>query len=243
MEVDGEIKENKPLYFPGLDWYKDFKLSVIGPKDVKVLQLSMQLGIHNIVVSCVESKDDILYVRKVLGHKGQHIKLIAKLQNKAALENLDDIINVSDGIIIARAYLGLSLELEDVVYIQKYIMKKCNLVSKPVMLSTQIMESMVARILPTRAEVVDISNAVNDGVDSLILSPETAIGKHYELAIETMSHICFESEKHVNYMKRYQETQRLIRLYHKQQGNDFALFPAEETISSCAVKASFDIKA
>lgn len=71
------------------------------------------------------------------------------------------------------------------------------------MLSTQIMESMVLRILPTRAEVVDISNAVNDGVDSLVLSPETAIGMHYELAIETMSHICFEAEKHVNYMKRY----------------------------------------
>lgn len=71
------------------------------------------------------------------------------------------------------------------------------------MLSTQIMESMVSRLLPTRAEVVDISNAVYDGVDSLILSPETAIGVFYEQATETMSHICFEAEKHINYMKRY----------------------------------------
>lgn len=96
-----------------------------------------------IAVSCVESKDDIHYVRKVLGTKGQHIKVLAKLQSQKALENFDSILEASDGIVIARGYLSLSLELEDLVYVQKYIIKKCNTVGKPVLLSTQILESMV----------------------------------------------------------------------------------------------------
>ena len=89
-----------------------------------------------IAVSCIESKEDILYVKKVLGTKGQHIKVLAKLQSKKALDNIDSIIEVSDGIIIARAYLGLSIDLEDVVYVQKYIIKKCNMEAKPVLIST-----------------------------------------------------------------------------------------------------------
>ena len=89
-----------------------------------------------IAVSCVESKDDIFYVRKVLGTKGQHIKILAKLQSQKALENFDSILEESDGIVIARGYLSLSLDLEDVVYVQKYIIKKCNTVGKPVLLST-----------------------------------------------------------------------------------------------------------
>ena len=106
---------------------------------------------------------------------------------------------------IARGYLGLSLDLVDVVYVQKYLIKKCNTVGKPVLLSTQILESMVTKLIPKRSEVVDISNAVYDGIDSLILSPETASGIFYEQATETMSHICLEAEKHVNYLKRYHE--------------------------------------
>lgn len=87
---------------------------------------------------------------------------------------------VSDGIVIARGYLSLSLDMEDVVYVQKYIIKKCNTVGKPVLLSTQILESMVTKLIPSRSEVVDISNSVYDGIDALILSPETASGVFYE---------------------------------------------------------------
>lgn len=106
----------------------------------------------------------------------------------------------------------MSLDLEDVVYVQKYIIKKCNSVGKPVLLSTQILESMVQRLLPSRSEVVDISNAVYDGIDSLILSPETAIGSFYDKATKTMSQICFEAEKHINYLKRYQDQERLLKM-------------------------------
>jgi pyruvate kinase len=101
---------------------------------------------------------------------------------------------VSDGIIIARGYLGLDLKLEDVAYVQKYLIKQCNLAGKPVILSTQIMESMVTRLRPTRAEVSDISNAVYDGIDCCILSSETHTGPFYEEACMTMSKICYEAE-------------------------------------------------
>ena len=131
--------------------------------------------------------------------------------SQKALENFDEIVEAADGIIIARGYLGLSLDLEDIVYVQKYLIKKCNLLGKAVLLSTQIMESMVSRLKPTRSEVVDISNAVYDGIDSLILSPETANGKFYEQATETMAQIIFEAEKNINYKKRYQESERLLK--------------------------------
>ena len=207
VENDGEIKENKPIYVPGLDYQRDLQLSVVGPKDLKILQDSIQLDVHLIAVSYVESKEDILYVRKVLGSKGQHIKVLAKLMSSKALENFDEILEASDGIIIARGCLALSLNLEDLVYVQKYIIKKCNLVGKSVMLLTQIMESMVSHLTPSRAEVADITNAVYDGIDALILSPETAIGPHYEQAIDTMAHICFETEKNIDSVRRYNDSE------------------------------------
>ncbi len=200
-------------------------------------------------MSCVESKEDISYVKKVLGAKGQHIKVLAKLQSKRALENIDAILEVSDGIIIARGYLGLSLDLEDVVYVQKYIIKKCNMIGKPVLLSTQILESMVSNMSPTRAEIVDISNAVYDGIDAFILSPETAIGNYYEQAIDSMSHICFEAERYIDYIKRYLEQGKLLKmhLHTTLEQNPIKtladIWTPEEAIASCAVKASFDARA
>ena len=117
------------------------------------------------------------------------------------------------------------------------------------MLSTQIMESMVSKLIPSRAEVVDISNAVYDGIDALILSPETAIGQFYEQSTDRMEHICFEAEKHINYIKRYQDQQHLLKMHLHQakeahpEKMSHELWSTQETISSCAVKASFDVKA
>jgi len=202
-----------------------------------------------VAVSFVQSKEDISYVKKVLGPKGQHIKVLAKLQTEKSLRNFDEILEVSDGIIIARGYLGIVLaSLEDVVYIQKYIIKKCNLVGKPCILSTQIMESMVSRLMPSRSEVVDISNAVYDGIDALILSPETALGPFFEQATKTMSDICFEAETHINYLKRYIDQENLLKSHWVKPKDPLYdvphnLLSTEETISSCAVKASFDVKA
>ena len=110
------------------------------------------------------------------------------------MQNFDEILDVSDGIIIARGYLGLDLKLEGVTYVQEYLIKKCNIAGKPVILSTQIMESMVKRLRPTRAEVSDISNAVYEGIDCCILSSETHTGPFYDKACGIMSKICYEAE-------------------------------------------------
>lgn len=161
VEFDCELKPHKPLYFPEFDHKQEFDLSVVTTKDIRDIDSGIKLGVDFIAVSYVETKDDILEVRELLSVKGRHIKVIAKIQNRKALQNFDEILAVSDGVIIARGYLGLDLKLEDVAYVQKYLIKQCNLAGKPVILSTQIMESMVNRLRPTRAEVSDISNAVS----------------------------------------------------------------------------------
>jgi pyruvate kinase len=109
---------------------------VVTTKDIRDVHSSIKLGVDFIAVSYVESKADILEVRELLSVKGRHIKVIAKIQNRKALHNFQEILDVSDGIIIARGYLGLDLKLEDVAYVQKYLMKQCNLAGKPVILST-----------------------------------------------------------------------------------------------------------
>jgi pyruvate kinase len=134
---------------------------VVSIKDIKDIHSSIKLGVDFISVSYVESKHDINEVRELLSVKGRQIKIIAKIQNKKALQNFEEILEVSDGIIIARGYLGLDMKMEDLAIVQKYLIQKCNLMGKPIILSTQIMESMVTRLRPTRAEVSDISNAVN----------------------------------------------------------------------------------
>jgi len=136
VEFECLLKPYKPLYFPEFDHKSEFDLSVVTSKDVRDIHSSIKLGVDFISVSYVESKQDILEVKELLSIKGRHIKIIAKIQNRKALENFQEILDVSDGIIIARGYLGLDLMLEDVAYVQKYLIKQCNLAGKPVILST-----------------------------------------------------------------------------------------------------------
>ena len=182
-------------------------MSVVSIKDIKDIHSSIKQGVDFISVSYVENKGDIEEVKDLLSIKGRHIKVIAKIQNKKSLENFDEILEAADGIIIARGYLGLDLRLEDVAFVQKYLIDRCNMVGKPVILSTQIMESMVSRLRPTRAEVSDISNAVYEGIDCCLLSSETAVGPFFLEAIETMSKICYEAEINMKSEKNYHELQ------------------------------------
>ena len=111
--------------------------------------------------------------------KGKHIKVFSKIQTKEALRNFDKILKVSDGIIIARGYLATELKIEEIAFIQKYLTNQCNQVGKPVILSTQVMESMVKRLRPVMSEVQDISKATFDGIDCIQLSAETGVGPNY----------------------------------------------------------------
>lgn len=136
VEFDCELSRLKPFYFPEFDYREEFDLSVVTNKDVRDIDSSIKLGVDFIAVSYVERKQDITEVRELLSVKGRHIKVIAKIQNRKALQNFTEILEASDGIIIARGYLGLDLKLEDVAYVQKYLIKQCNLAGKPVILST-----------------------------------------------------------------------------------------------------------
>ena len=111
------------MYFPEFDYKEEFDLSVVTTKDIRDVHSSIKLGVDFIAVSYVESKADILEVKELLSVKGRHIKVIAKIQNRKALQNFEEILGVADGIIIARGYLGLDLKLEDVAYVQKYLIK------------------------------------------------------------------------------------------------------------------------
>ena len=168
---------------------------IASSKDVNDIHSSIKLGVDYFAVNNVETREDILEIKEgLLSVKGRFIKVLAKIMNRKAISNFDEILEAADGIIIARGYLGLELRQQDVAYVQKYLIYKCNIAGKPGVLQTQILESMMTRLIPTRAEVSDLSNAVSNGIDCCILSGETSQGPFYKEVTETMSRICYEAE-------------------------------------------------
>jgi len=152
-----------------------------------------------IAISFVSSAEDVAGVKEVLRQNGSDIPIIAKIEKVQAVKGFDDILKVSDGIMVARGDLGVDIPLERVPMVQKDIINKCNQVGRPVITATQMLESMVDATRPTRAEVTDVANAILDGTDGTMLSAETSIGKHPVLAVRTMSRIALEAEKHLSY--------------------------------------------
>ena len=193
------------MYFPDLDYRQDILKNLLSEKDIYNIGLGIKNGIHIVTLSSVESAADVQAARQVVAQAGNsEIQLYSKIQSREGLAHFDEILTASDGIIIARGYLGMALEdIDDVVYVQTYIINKCNTVGKPVVLQTQIMDSMIHRLRPTRSEVCDIAHAVNEGVDAMILSAETAVGCFYKEATSTMAKICIETESNLDYVKRY----------------------------------------
>lgn len=140
-------------------------------------------------------------MRELIGERP--VKILAKIQNKLALQNIKEIIQTSDGIVISRGVLGMNLTAASMVYVQDYIVQKCKIYGKPVFICSQIIDSMMNNPIPTRAEVADISLAVHQGVDGLILSGETGFGEFYKEAVSTLKDVCIESEKHINNRRHY----------------------------------------
>ena len=140
-------------------------------------------------------------MRELIGDRP--VKVLAKVQNKLALQNLESLMTKADGIVIGRGVLGMNVTAASMVYVQDYIIQKCQFYGKPVFLSSQILDSMVSNPMPTRAEVSDVSLAIHQGVDGLILTGETAAGDFYGEALQKMSQICVESEKHRDRYRHY----------------------------------------
>lgn len=198
----GELGERKGVNVPNVKIH----LPALTEKDKDDILFGICQGFDFIAASFVRTKDAILEIRKILDEYHSPMQIIAKIENAEGIENLDEIIAVSDGIMVARGDMGVEVPMQEVPHIQKTIIRKCNAASKPVITATQMLDSMIRNPRPTRAEVTDVANAVYDGTDVVMLSGETAMGKYPLEALKAMAQICETSEEHLNekqFQKRF----------------------------------------
>ncbi len=165
--------------------------------DLRMLEQVVEVGVDAVAVSFVQSADDVATIRRAVGPDGPMV--VAKIETGGAVSHLDDIVHVSDGVMVARGDLGVRLPLEDVPHIQKQIIRTGVAYGKPVITATQMLESMIVAPTPTRAEVTDVANAVFDGTDAVMLSAETAIGVDPVAVVEAMSRITVRAEREFDY--------------------------------------------
>lgn len=197
--IGGLLKEHKGVNIPEAK----LEFSGLSQKDVEDILFCAKNGIEYIAQSFVRTKKDILDVRKVL-RASSHCRVIAKIENREGIKNIDEIIKVSDGIMIARGDMGVSLPIYEIPIIQKMIIKKCNRAGKFVITATQMLESMTENLRPTRAEVADVANAIIDGTDFVMLSAETAVGRYPVETVAMMNNIIKFTERHLKAKKKSQ---------------------------------------
>ncbi|MEC4676430.1 MAG: pyruvate kinase [Nitrospirota bacterium] len=181
----GIIRDKKGVNFPGMK----ISLKAFTEKDRKDLEFGLEMNVDYVAISFVRTADDIRIIKKWLRERGRNIPIIAKIEKPAAVLNIDKILDVSDGIMIARGDLGVEVSPEKVPLIQKDLIERANIKGKIVITATQMLESMKEHLRPTRAEATDVANAVIDGTDALMLSAETAVGAYPIAAFRMMNRI------------------------------------------------------
>ncbi len=191
----GEITSRKRLYVPGVR----INLPAVTEKDLADIKYGIEQQVDFIAASFIHRAADVLAIRQVLEKAGTDIDIIAKIENRESVNNLDEIIKVAEGIMVARGDLGVEIPAEEVPLIQKAIIERCNRVGKPVVTATQMLESMIHNPRPTRAEASDVANAIFDGTDAVMLSGETAVGKYPVDSVETMARIAGRAEAALHY--------------------------------------------
>lgn len=195
--VDGGIlRSNKGMNIPGVH----LNLPVISPEDRSDITFALNLGVDYIAASFIRNREDVLDIRNLVEKEGQkEVKIIAKIENQQGVDNFSSILEVADGVMVARGDLGVEIPAEDVPLVQKSIIEYCNRAGKPVITATQMLESMMENPRPTRAEASDVANAIFDGTDAVMLSGETAVGDYPVETAETMCRIAERTEKGLQY--------------------------------------------
>jgi len=188
-----------------------------------------------IAPSFIRTAEDVKEIKAILGEKGNHIKIISKIESTEGLENFKEIVDISDGIMVARGDLGVELPMEQIFIAQKHMISICNAATKPVITATQMLESMIQNPRPTRAEATDVANAVLDGSDCVMLSGETASGNFPYEAVAYMDSICKEAEA-VEAVGDYPSLFEALKQYNQES-------PVPEVVCSYAVRAANDLHA
>ncbi|MBO9607506.1 MAG: pyruvate kinase [Paenibacillaceae bacterium] len=201
----GQIKSRKGVNVPGVK----ISLPGITEKDAADIVFGVEQGVDFIAASFVRKASDVLEIRELLEkHNASHIQIISKIENQEGVDNLDEILEVSDGLMVARGDLGVEIPAEEVPLVQKRMIKKCNYAGKPVITATQMLDSMQRNPRPTRAEASDVANAIFDGTDAIMLSGETAAGKYPLDSVQTMSRIAERAESALEHREIYNKQTR-----------------------------------
>ena len=202
----GMVSNKKGVNVPNVE----LTMPYISEKDYSDILFAVEHDYDYIAASFVRTADDVLAIRRILEEKGgSDIKIIAKIENMQGVQNIDEIIHVSDGVMVARGDMGVEIPLEDVPVMQKMIIKKVSEAGKIVITATQMLDSMMKNPRPTRAESTDVANAIYDGTSAIMLSGETAAGKYPVEALKTMVRIAVRTEQDINYLQRFRQRHTL----------------------------------
>jgi pyruvate kinase len=192
----GPLSNHKNVNIPNVA----INLPAITEKDISDIRFGIENDIDIIAASFIRKAYDVMAIRKVLeDNGGENILIVSKIENQEGIDNIDEIIKFSDGIMVARGDLGVQIPVEEVPVVQKMIIEKCNLAGKPVITATQMLDSMIRNPRPTRAEASDVANAILDGTDAIMLSGETANGKYPIESVTTMAKIAAKAEMTLNF--------------------------------------------
>jgi len=229
--VGGVLSDRKKVNLPGTK----VSLPALSEKDIEDIRFGVEMDVDFIAGSFIRKAQDVLEIRRVIEEAGGHQQIIAKVESQEGYDNLDSILQVSDGLMVARGDLGVEVPTEEVPLMQKRMIQRANAMGKPVITATQMLESMVHRPRPTRAEASDVANAILDGTDAVMLSAESATGKYPVEAVRTMAMIARRTEEALDYAGRMASLGRFGRMDSVTEAISHATVTTAHDLSAAAI--------